>query len=67
MTERLSCLRHERSVLQCVALWLSREGLLLAISGALRLGTWLQRGQGLCEERGGCRTCRSGFFFLMGG
>ena len=59
MTERLFCLRHVRSVLQCVALWLSRGGLLLAISEALRLGMWLQRGQGLCVERGGYQTFRS--------
>ena len=59
MTERLFCLRRESCGWQHEALWLSRGGLLLATSGALRLGTWLQRGQGLCVERGGCRTCRS--------
>jgi len=59
MRERLFCLRHVRSVLQCEALWLSRVGLLLAISEALRLGTLLRIAQGLCVERGGYRTFRS--------
>ena len=59
MTEKQFSLRHVRSVSLCEALWLSRVGLLLAISEALRLGMLLRIAQGLCVERVGYQTFRS--------